>query len=184
MKCLNTNRTTRLKIVDHDSIGGEHVWVTSRLIFTSGKCGIWSLEAPKNHGFIKLRTSQWVKERPRHMMHIKTTYGGGRTFLSMLGKGNYFFVMSTISLKQRNFLSVDGDYIKDDHSFFPYGLMVRLGGEHSKWTWLLCSMDGWNMVVPFVFQHEVSNMDIGFHFLLMLCLWLLLLGIWWLIIVK
>jgi hypothetical protein len=42
-----------LKSVDHDSMSGEHVGTTSRMIITSGKSEIWSLAAPENQGFIK-----------------------------------------------------------------------------------------------------------------------------------
>jgi len=40
-----------LKLVDHDSMSGEHVGTTSGLNVTSGKLGIWPLVAPRNHGF-------------------------------------------------------------------------------------------------------------------------------------
>jgi hypothetical protein len=43
-----------LKSADHDSMSGEHVGTTSGLIVTSGKSGIWPLEAPENQGFGKL----------------------------------------------------------------------------------------------------------------------------------
>jgi hypothetical protein len=36
-------------------MSGEHVGTTSGLIVTSGKSGIWPLEAPENQGFGKLR---------------------------------------------------------------------------------------------------------------------------------
>ena len=44
-----------LKVVDHDSMSGEHVGTTPGLSFTSGKLVIWPLETPENHGFRKLR---------------------------------------------------------------------------------------------------------------------------------
>ena len=44
-----------LNSVDHDSMSGEHVGTTSRLIITSGKSEIWPLTTPKNQGFRKLR---------------------------------------------------------------------------------------------------------------------------------
>ena len=44
-----------LKSVDHDSMSGEHVGTTSRLIVTSGKSVIWPLVAHENQGFGKLR---------------------------------------------------------------------------------------------------------------------------------
>jgi hypothetical protein len=50
-----TNGTTMLKSANHDSMSGEHVGTTSRLIFTSGKSVNWPLAAPKNHGFRKIR---------------------------------------------------------------------------------------------------------------------------------
>jgi hypothetical protein len=50
-----TNGTSMLKSVDHDSMSGEHVGTTSRLIVTSGKSDIWPLATPKNQGFRKLR---------------------------------------------------------------------------------------------------------------------------------
>jgi hypothetical protein len=37
-----------LNLVDHDSMSGEHVGTTSRLIFTSGKLVIWTLAAPES----------------------------------------------------------------------------------------------------------------------------------------
>ena len=43
-----------LKSVDHDSMSGEHVGTTSRLIVTCGKLGIWPLSTPENQGFGKL----------------------------------------------------------------------------------------------------------------------------------
>jgi hypothetical protein len=54
-----------LKSTDHDSMSGEHVGTTSGLIVTSGKSGIWPLEAPENQGFGKLRKFPRGK-RPRH----------------------------------------------------------------------------------------------------------------------
>jgi hypothetical protein len=35
-------------LVDHDSMRGEHVGTTSRVIFTSGKAVNWPLAAPEN----------------------------------------------------------------------------------------------------------------------------------------
>ena len=92
MQCWKTNGTSRLKIVDHDSMGGEQIWVASGLIFTSGKWGIWPLATPQNHGFVKLQISQGGKEKPRHNMHINTTYGGGGTMFSILEKWNYLLL--------------------------------------------------------------------------------------------
>ena len=54
-----------LKSVDHDSMSGEHVGTTSRLIVTSGKSVIWQLEAPENHGFRKVRKFPREGKRPR-----------------------------------------------------------------------------------------------------------------------
>jgi hypothetical protein len=42
------------ELADHDSMSGEHVGATPRLIFTSGKSVIWPLVAPENQGFRKL----------------------------------------------------------------------------------------------------------------------------------
>ena len=42
-------------LVDHDSMRGEHVGTTSRVIFTSGKAVNWPLAAPENQGFRKLQ---------------------------------------------------------------------------------------------------------------------------------
>jgi hypothetical protein len=55
INCRRKNGTTMLKLVDHDSMSGEHVGTTSGLIVTSGKSGIWPLAAPENHGFGKMR---------------------------------------------------------------------------------------------------------------------------------
>jgi len=44
-----------LKSANHDSMSGEHVGTTSRMIVTSGKLEIWPLAAPQNHVFRKLR---------------------------------------------------------------------------------------------------------------------------------
>jgi len=44
-----------LNLTNHDSMSGEHVGTTSRLIVRSGKPMIWPLVAPKNQGFRKLR---------------------------------------------------------------------------------------------------------------------------------
>jgi hypothetical protein len=44
-----------LNLADHDSMSGEHVGTTSRMIVTSSKSVIWPLAAPKNQGFRKLR---------------------------------------------------------------------------------------------------------------------------------
>jgi hypothetical protein len=41
-----TNGTTMLNLDDHDSMSGEHVGTTSRLIFTSEKSRIWPMVAP------------------------------------------------------------------------------------------------------------------------------------------
>jgi hypothetical protein len=46
--CRRTNGTTMLKSADHDSMSGEHVGTTSRMIVTSRKSMIWPLAAPKN----------------------------------------------------------------------------------------------------------------------------------------
>jgi hypothetical protein len=56
--CRKTNGTTMLKVVDHDSMSGEHVGITPGLIFTSGKLMIWPLAAPENQGFGKLQKFQ------------------------------------------------------------------------------------------------------------------------------
>jgi len=37
-----------LNLVDHDTMSGEHVGTTSRLIVTSEKSVIWPLAAPEN----------------------------------------------------------------------------------------------------------------------------------------
>jgi hypothetical protein len=50
-----------LKLVDHDSMSGEHVGTTSGMIITSGKSVIWPLVAPENQGFRKLRKSPKVR---------------------------------------------------------------------------------------------------------------------------
>ena len=46
--CRRTNGIAMLKSTDHDSMSGEHVGTTSGLIVTSGKSGIWPLEALEN----------------------------------------------------------------------------------------------------------------------------------------
>jgi hypothetical protein len=56
-----------LNLADHDSMSGEHVGTTPRLIVTSGKLVIWQLEAPKNKGFIRLRKSPREGKRPRQI---------------------------------------------------------------------------------------------------------------------
>jgi hypothetical protein len=43
-----------LKSADRNSMSGEHVGTTSRLIITSVKSVIWPLVAPENQGFRKL----------------------------------------------------------------------------------------------------------------------------------
>jgi hypothetical protein len=53
--CRRTNGIAMLKLVDHDSMSGEHVGTTSWLIITSGKSEIWPLVAPENKGFRKLQ---------------------------------------------------------------------------------------------------------------------------------
>jgi hypothetical protein len=52
--CQRKNGTVMLKLVDHDSMSGEHVGTTSRFIVTSGKSVIWPLATPKNQGFTNL----------------------------------------------------------------------------------------------------------------------------------
>ena len=44
-----------LKLVDHDSMSGEHVGTTLGMLVISGKSGIWPLAAPENHGFGKMQ---------------------------------------------------------------------------------------------------------------------------------
>jgi hypothetical protein len=51
--CRRTNGTTMLNLVDHDSMRGEHVGTTPRMIVTSGKSMICPLVAPENQGFRK-----------------------------------------------------------------------------------------------------------------------------------
>jgi len=46
--CRKPNGTTMLKVVDDESMSGEHVGTTPGLIFTSGKLVIWPLESPEN----------------------------------------------------------------------------------------------------------------------------------------
>ena len=53
-----------LNLSDHDSMNGEHVGTTPRLIVTSGKSVIWTLAAPENQGFRKLRKSPREGKRP------------------------------------------------------------------------------------------------------------------------
>jgi hypothetical protein len=52
--CRRTNGTTMLNFADHDSMSGEHVGTTSRLIITSGKSVICPLATPGNQVFRKL----------------------------------------------------------------------------------------------------------------------------------
>jgi len=54
--------TTGLKIVDNDSMSGEHVWVNTEMDLTSVSCGVLSLATPKNQGFLKLWISMEGKE--------------------------------------------------------------------------------------------------------------------------
>ena len=115
-------------------MSGEHIWVASRMIFTTGKWGIWPLVVPKNHGFVKLWIFQGGKERPKHKMNINTTYGGGGTLLSMLGKINYLLLWALLVWGKGNYYIWMVTIAKEDHSVFPYGLMVELGDEHRKWT--------------------------------------------------
>jgi hypothetical protein len=56
--CKKTNGTAMLKVVDHDSMSGEHVGTTPGLICTSGKLMIWPLAALENQGFRKLQKFQ------------------------------------------------------------------------------------------------------------------------------
>jgi hypothetical protein len=63
INCKRTNGTTMLKLVDHDSMSGEHVGTTSGLIIRSEKSVIWPMEAPENQGFRKLR--QFPREGKR-----------------------------------------------------------------------------------------------------------------------
>jgi hypothetical protein len=65
--CRRTNGTTMLNLADHDSMSGEHVGTTSRLIVTSGKSVIWPLAAPENQGFRKLRKFPREGKRPRQI---------------------------------------------------------------------------------------------------------------------
>jgi hypothetical protein len=62
INCRKTNGTTMLKVVDHDSMSGEHVGTTPGMICTSGKLMIWPLAAPENQGFRKLRKFQRRKK--------------------------------------------------------------------------------------------------------------------------
>jgi hypothetical protein len=64
INCRRTNGTTMLNLADHDSMSGEHVGTTPRLIVTSGKSVIWPLAAPENQGFRKLRKSPREGKRP------------------------------------------------------------------------------------------------------------------------
>jgi hypothetical protein len=52
--CRRKNGTTMLNLDDHDSMSGEHVGTTSRLIIPSGKSMICPLTAPENQGFRNL----------------------------------------------------------------------------------------------------------------------------------
>jgi hypothetical protein len=65
--CRRTNGIATLNVADHDSMSGEHVGTTPRLIFTSGKLVIWPLAAPKNQGFRKLRKFPREGKRPRQI---------------------------------------------------------------------------------------------------------------------
>jgi hypothetical protein len=56
-----------LNLADHDSMRGEHVGTTSKLIFTSGKSVNWPLAAPGNQGFRKLRKFPKEGKRPRQI---------------------------------------------------------------------------------------------------------------------
>ena len=59
-----------LKSAYHDSMSGEHVGTTSRMIVTSGKLVIWPLVAPKNHGFRKMQKFPREVKRPRQKHFI------------------------------------------------------------------------------------------------------------------
>jgi hypothetical protein len=48
INCKRTNGTTMLKSTDHDSMSGEQVGTSPRLMITSGKSYIWPLAAPEN----------------------------------------------------------------------------------------------------------------------------------------
>jgi hypothetical protein len=69
-------------------------------------------------------------ESPRHK--INTTYVGGRTLLSMLGNENYFVVMNTSGVRKNIFELLKVTVAKECDSVFPYGVMVRLGGDQDK----------------------------------------------------
>ena len=57
-----------LKLVDHDSMSGEHVGTTSGLIITSGKSEIWPLAAPGNQGFGKMRKFLYLEKTLAQML--------------------------------------------------------------------------------------------------------------------
>ena len=80
-----------LKSTDHDSMSGEHVGTTSRLIITSEKLGIWPLAAPTNQGFGKLGKFPRGKKTKAKMALDIEHMGGGRTLPSMLRKGRISF---------------------------------------------------------------------------------------------
>jgi hypothetical protein len=67
--CRRTNGTTMLKVADHDSMSGEHVGTTPRMIFTSGKLVIWPLAALENQDLGSCENSQGRGKRPRQLIN-------------------------------------------------------------------------------------------------------------------
>jgi len=60
---MERDGTTRLKVVEYDSMSGENVWVNWDIMFTSVRAWFMSLTSPKNHGFVKL----WISEGGKSM---------------------------------------------------------------------------------------------------------------------
>jgi len=58
---MEKSGTTRLKVVDYDSMSGKHVWVNSEIIFTSVISQVVSMVAPKDQWFVNMWISKGGK---------------------------------------------------------------------------------------------------------------------------
>jgi len=147
------NGTTMLNLADHDSMSGEHVGTTSRMIVTSGKSVIWPLAAPENQGFRKL----W--KFPREGKDLGKLINSiceeaGRCQVCWENRLLFFLaVMITIEWVwgKRNLLE-----LKDisEEEFFPSS-PSWIHGQARGWIGQVIlvayTMVGRNMVVPFAF---------------------------------
>ena len=132
---------------------------------------IWPLAAPENQGFRKL--GKFPREGKDLGKLINSICEEARCCQVCWERRLLIFLCCYehywVSVRQEESVGIEGNLWGEVFQVRPHGFMVRLGGESCKWFWLPYSTVGRNVVVPFVFPHIGSDMQIFSCFVWMIC---------------